>query len=580
MRIERLEIPNHRNLRNFRIAFDETAPMTVLLGPNGSGKSNLIENLVEIFLALEKGEAPSFKYSMTYYCYGKRIEVAGDPDAGSSRERLQIRVDGREMKAAAFRRAARDHLPAHIFAYYSGTNARLEKLFAEPTKRYYKANLNETRGRGAGGGDDAGLRRFFLCRKDYAELAFLALFFEDQAFAQHLRRDVLGFEQFDSALFVLKTPWWAQSKTRSDFYWGARGSFTAFLDRLREAALAPIKNEESLEFDVRGRTQGVERLYLFIQSLEHLNRLRESGETSKLMFNHLESMYLSDLLEEVRVNGRHASGQRVSVHQLSEGERQLVIVFGLLLFTHEDEVLYLLDEPDSYLNPRWVYEYMDWLGRAFRDKEGPPTANDSRPENPLLRSSAPTVPGASQVLLATHNPLMIGPLRRNQVRLMQQEAHGTTALPPEYDPVGVGVEGLLKSDVFGLRSTLAPEVMQKVDEHYQLLGKADRSAEDDLELRRLDQELNELAVSRTHPNPYFEQFAMAMARRTPNPEPVLSPEDLEAQKQLADEILKELLEEERAERSTAPPSTARTDSSRDSKFTEQPDLFENSQTKE
>lgn len=267
MRIDRLEIPADRNLRNFEIDFDERAPMTVLLGSNGSGKSNLIENLVEIFLALEKGQVPSFKYAMTYYCHQKRIEVEADPQAKKSP--LRVKVDGKSVSAKAFKDKASEYLPAHIFAYYSGTNSRLERLFAEPTKRYYKNNLNETRGHSSA--DSAGLRRFFLCRKEYGELAFLSLFFEDSEFARFIRNDILRFESFESALFVLKTPWWAKSKTGNDFYWGARGSFTEFIDRLRDVALAPIKNAESLELDVRGRAQSIERLYLFIQSLEQLS---------------------------------------------------------------------------------------------------------------------------------------------------------------------------------------------------------------------------------------------------------------------------------------------------------------------
>ena len=64
---------------------------------------------------------------------------------------------------------------------------------------------------------------------------------------------------------------------------------------------------------------------------------------------------------------------------------------------------------------------------------------------------------------------------------------------------------------------------------------------------RLANELNELGVSRTHPNPYFELFANAMTRRhPPEPESALSKEEIEAQTKLADEVLQEILAEERA----------------------------------
>jgi predicted ATPase len=309
--------------------------------------------------------------------------------------------------------------------------------------------------------------------------------------------------------------------------------------------LAPIKNEERLEFDVRGRTLSIEKLYLYIRNQEHLDQLRAPYETSKLLFNHLESMYLSDLIEELRVSGKHESGETISISQLSEGEQQLVTVFGLLLFTQQDETLYLLDEPDSHLNPRWVYDYLEMLRRAFLSGEKVP--GEVR-ENPLLDSTEPTVPGASQVILATHNPIMIGSLRREQVRLMSQGKERTEAEPPSFDPIGVGVEGLMKSELFDLRSTLAPEILAKLDKHYLLLGKPNKTEDEQQELMQLNDELNELAVARTHPNPYFERFAVAMAKRIPKTEVVLTKEELEAQAKLADEILAEIIAEERAEK--------------------------------
>ena len=136
---------------------------------------------------------------------------------------------------------------------------------------------------------------------------------------------------------------------------------------------------------------------------------------------------------------------------------------------------------------------------------------------------------------------MIGSLRKNQVRVLTTEEDRISAEEPEYDPIGIGVEGLLKSELYGLRSTLAPEVLQKLDRHYLLLGKSKRTDMEQAELMRLANELNDLGISRTHPNPYFELFANAMARRrTPSPEDALSKEEIDAQAELADEILAEV----------------------------------------
>jgi hypothetical protein len=98
-----------------------------------------------------------------------------------------------------------------------------------------------------------------------------------------------------------------------------------------------------------------------------------------------------------------------------------------------------------------------------------------------------------------------------------------------------------------LRSTLAPEVLDKLDRHYELLGKRENSDAEQAQLMQLARELNELSVARTHPNPYFEHFANALARRLgTDPEVTLSKEEIEAQARLADEVLEEVIAEEEA----------------------------------
>ena len=224
----------------------------------------------------------------------------------------------------------------------------------------------------------------------------------------------------------------------------------------------------------------------------------------------------------MRVTVDRTDGTSVKFTQISEGEQQLLTVLGLLLFTQNDESLYLLDEPDTHLNPVWTYDYLKLLQENIRAEKG-------------------------QLIIATHNPLMIGSLHRNQVRILTQEDSRIVSSEPEYDPIGIGVEGLLKSELYGLRSTLAPEVLAKLDRHYELLGKREKTDAEQAELMQLARELNELGVSRTHPNPYFEDFANAMARRRgADPEVALSKEEIEAQAKLADEVLKEVLAEEEA----------------------------------
>jgi predicted ATPase len=521
MRLDRLSIPNYRNLRSFEIDFDESQPTTVLLGRNGSGKSNLIEAIVEIFRELELGSSPAFAYKLEYVCRDHKIKVDANPERAS--KRLDITVDGKGMSQTAFLKDVAKYLPNYVFAYYSGWSSRLERHFDRPTRKHYDAILRSR-------DQQLPLRRMFFCRKEYSQLVLLAFFLAKSPTVRDLLERYLGIKSFDSALFVLKTPWWRGSGAPKKIqleegdarFWYARGAFKGFLDRMWRRSLAPIRNSETVERDVRRQGESTERLYLFIKNEAELAGLKEAGDESKALFGYLESLFLCDLIDEVRVTVERIDGTRVKFTQMSEGEQQLLTVLGLLLFTQNDESLYLLDEPDTHLNPVWTYDFLKLLQDNIRAEKG-------------------------QLIVATHNPLMIGSLRKNQVRVLSIVDEAITAMEPEYDPLGIGVEGLLKSELYGLRSTLAPEVLNQLDRHYLLLGKELRTGAEQEELMRLAVELNALGVARSHPNPYFETFAGALARRTPHDETAFSREQIAEQVQIADEVLSEVIEEERSE---------------------------------
>src|SRR5688572_25441518 len=103
MRLDRLKIPNYRNLQSFEIDFDEKQPTTVLLGRNGTGKSNLIEAIVEIFRELELGGTPPFAYTLDYVCRERVIRIDADPERAS--KRLDITVDSKSITQTEFQQA-------------------------------------------------------------------------------------------------------------------------------------------------------------------------------------------------------------------------------------------------------------------------------------------------------------------------------------------------------------------------------------------------------------------------------------------------------------------------------------------
>jgi hypothetical protein len=62
--------------------------------------------------------------------------------------------------------------------------------------------------------------------------------------------------------------------------------------------------------------------------------------------------------------------------------------------------------------------------------------------------------GDSQIIVTTQDLMMIGSLRQVQVRILRGDGNRTTVVEPSKHPRGVGVAGLLKSEYWGLPSTL------------------------------------------------------------------------------------------------------------------------------
>jgi hypothetical protein len=54
-----------------------------------------------------------------------------------------------------------------------------------------------------------------------------------------------------------------------------------------------------------------------------------------------------------------------------------------------------------------------------------------------------------QLIVATHNPLMIGSLHKNQVRVLAKTEQGILATEPDYDPLGLELKDCLSRNCTG-----------------------------------------------------------------------------------------------------------------------------------
>jgi predicted ATPase len=541
MHLQRIKIGSFKNLKDIEIAFSEFfEPSAVdkaakpirshaVIGQNGTGKSNLIEAIITIFRDVDLNNDAGFDYELDYKIRGHAITLKADRAVGN---RPVVTINGKTSSQSHLSEHAKEYLPSHVFAYYSGKNERLEALFQSHQERFKNLLKRD--------GDDL-VRRLFYCRGGHSQLVLLAcLLSDDPVFAQLLEN--LNIQALESALFVLKQPHTLRDLKEKDIlegdsrFWYARGTVvTDLLDKLWQVSWAPIEETKDVQIDFRRRPEKQKRMYLFVPNRQKLNELGAMVGTPDRFFRYAEGAYIGDLLEEVRITikKREENAGNVSFTQLSEGELQMLTVLGLMRITHEDHCLFLLDEPDTHLNPIWKLRYFDDINRMIEPREGA------------------TLQGESQIIVTTHDPIMVGSLKREQVRILRKVGDKSEVDTPIEHPQGMGVAGLLKSDMFGLSSTLDHQTLRDLELRNELIAKdalGGLDAGEAAQLERLRHHLNELGFSREYRDPMYQLFIQKMYEVRSQPlGKLLTPEQLKEQEELATRIVKELISRERTD---------------------------------
>ena len=488
MRIDWLWVEEFKNLKDLTIDFDQGHLITVLIGRNGTGKSNVLEALTVIFRDLLMGEdgsgrknVPSFKYRIAYEIGKRWVLIDADPTRReaylaktvSKKSQPSPYDPGVEFKNLAGDTISRvkllgetsEHLPKFLFGYYSGESKRMEGVFRKYLKSYDDRLIRS---------EDPGLKRMFFAEPVHSNFVLLSFIVNNKQQTDEFLQKQLGLEEggIESVLFVLKQPYWYNKNASGGDkrFWNSKGVVRDFLAKLYEISLAPIRITRREMYDVR-RSRVLEYLYLFAKDVDALRELAK-GNTTAEFFRDLESTHVSGLIDEVRIRVKlRKNDGSVTFRELSEGEQQLLTVLGLLQFTSAQESLFLLDEPDTHLNPRWSVEYLQHIRDFLKDGEG---ANHS-----------------SHVLLATHNPIAVAELQKEQVQILKRddETFAITAVEPDTHPRGMGYAGVVTSEMFGLNAALDTYTQDLLAKKRHLSAKEALTDEERSQLGQINEEL-------------------------------------------------------------------------------------------
>lgn len=481
-----------KNINNLTVDFDESHLLTVLVGRNGSGKSNIIEALVKIFRALDLGELAPFSYELVYSLGAENriwVKVDADPAYGNtpiSQHQIEV-AEKNDLHAmptwikVSLAKVQRDkdgqssYLPKHLFAYYSGPSDRLEDLFVKHRTDFYTKLLRDRVK------IEDEVRPLFYAKSYHSQFVLLAFFLSGQSDeGRKFLEAQLGIKQFHSAHFVFRKPSWERSKT--DALWGAFGVVREFLNRLLPHTFGVVRATREETTSLTGKGKNNDFVHVYLPDLTALNATAK-GLGPKNFFKMLESTLLSELISSVHVKVVLNNDEIVSFSELSEGEQQLLTVFGLLQFTAESDSLFLLDEPDTHLNPAWAAKYHAFLNRFIPNKNH------------------------CHIVMVTHHPLAIAELTRDQIQVLHRGSNGLSyAEKPDESPIGMGVNGILTSDMFGMATTLDQHTSKVIEDRRKILEKDELNDEDKAELRKLNSLLERLGYGYTHPDEDYRQF--------------------------------------------------------------------------
>lgn len=575
MRLDKITIgspkdsPTHRfkNLKDVTIDFDQDHWITVVIGWNGTGKSNVLEALAIIFRDLIQGSQkpnktirPPFSFNLSYRMGSGDdtlyINIDADPDR--DREALIIHVAtvdeamgkgtltpfiqgepqssplrGKKLSLKAFFRNAPEHLPRYVFGYYSGESERLYEVF-QPYLEGFDRQLRQ--------GKDPGLKKLFYALPVHSQFVLLAFLIQQSDDVRQFLTDHLGIdpdEGIESVLFVLRQPPWNSTEGDPRF-WYAKGVVADFLSRLQDIALAPVETSRSvLVSPFNNKT--LEFKYLFVKDISALKQLVGEQRPAQF-FRDLESTHVSQLIEKVRIKVRlRKNDGTVTFDELSEGEQQLLTVLGLLRFTAESESLFLLDEPDTHLNPRWAVDYLGFL-RKFAGKKGGDRED-------------------SHILLTTHNPLAVAELDKEQVQILRlsksSDGRQIIAVHPEMDPKGLGYAAIVTSDMFGIASTLDHPTQLLLEQQRTFASLEALTPIQQANLDQINAQLDRLGFRFFHPDAEFSRYLRLRQDALRDHFDTQDPEDLiqgamsltrEEREEIGQRLIAELLDAEKDDR--------------------------------
>lgn len=394
MRINYVWIENYNNLKNFDIFFNDKSSLDMIIGENGSGKTNFLMSLLRIYKDLytmkegyKKDEEVKHRFSTINYKLiyfdedGNTIGVLKNNKNLNffkiSKEKNSDELISRDLTNSLFSNSFNvefteiiSTLPRNIISYYSGTSSAMRSVLNQFNSSFKFQNKINNLPMEAIGNEI--LPFLFLCNS--IELN-----------AKNDHRDNSYFEDFYKTIFNIVGISSFSISFREEVYWKEDIELKLkfkLLNILKKCFDRNDieKNPKSFKFDKKN-------IHIFYQVL------KEERIFSLDLFEMLLS--LKKITKGFKMEIYFEKENQVttmSYRNLSEGEKQFALILSILNLYKNEKTLFLLDEPDTFLHPRWQRELVNKI-KCMKSK--------------------------SNIIFTTHSPLALSELENGNINLFR-----------------------------------------------------------------------------------------------------------------------------------------------------------------
>lgn len=490
MQITKLIIDNWLCLVGFEINFktNKRGSSTILIGENGTGKSTMIDVILEILMsfdspAIEKKIAYAYEIQYKYAQTSHTIKKEG--------HNYYIQVGAEKFRGnySAIKKKLSDKriFPERIITFYSGANNKIidkiqhqNILYVSKCRDILKRYLNSMVDASIEGIYNFPKRKYNYCDETLIPIYLASILAGNSSFEKKYLQKNCHISSLQIIIVSIDLTKISLNQNLNE------DNFTIF-----QKIIGFIDDRFLDFFQVNTFDKNSKKSYFVIDKLE------TKGIDPISILEFFEKLYsLFDAEFQVYVSLRDCE---VEVGNMSEGQRQIIKVLGMLGICKSEDCLVMMDEPDAHMNPTWKYEIKKTIDNCLREAIN------------------------TQAIIATHDPLVINGVSKEFIRIfvLQNEIQEgkiskiTKVIEPSEDTEGLGIDGLLQSEYYGLKTSYDKKTSNKFIKRLKLYSKlinGEASDEEKEILRKLTIEIGALPVSYNSIDFLYDDFVQVFKK--------------------------------------------------------------------